>query len=131
MSPCNHEEADTQLFVHAKHSTEAGSKAIITKTNDTDAVVIAVSVLQTLQELGLQQLWVYFERGQNLRWIPIHDLCSTIAEKSKGILFARTFTGCDVVSAFRGKEKKLGRRGMCAMKPTLQQTQSVPTESKG
>ncbi|KAJ8402462.1 hypothetical protein AAFF_G00369510 [Aldrovandia affinis] len=79
---------------------------IMVKASDTDVVVIAVSVLQALQELGLQQLWVAFGQGQHLRWVPVHDLCCTLAEKSKGMLFFHAFTGCDVISAFRGKGKK-------------------------
>ncbi|KAJ8358245.1 hypothetical protein AAFF_G00020150 [Aldrovandia affinis] len=106
VAPYSHEEADTRIFVHARHVTEAGSKVIMVKASDTDVVVIAVSVLQALQELGLQQLWVAFGQGQHLRWVPVHDLCCTLAEKSKGMLFFHAFTGCDVVSAFRGKGKK-------------------------
>ncbi|KAJ8417281.1 hypothetical protein AAFF_G00285080 [Aldrovandia affinis] len=106
VAPCSHEEADTRIFVHARHATEAGSKVIMVKASDTDVVVIAVSVLQALQELGLQQLWVAFGQGQHLRWVPVHDLCCTLAEKSKGMLFFHAFTGCDVISAFRGKGKK-------------------------
>ncbi|KAJ8405154.1 hypothetical protein AAFF_G00321450 [Aldrovandia affinis] len=60
VAPCSHEEADTRIFLHARHATEAGSKVIMVKASDTDVVVIAVSVLQALQELGLQQLWVAF-----------------------------------------------------------------------
>ena len=87
------------------------------KANDTDVVVIAVSVLEALQELGLQQLWVAFGQRQNLKWIPVHDLCCTLAEKSKGMLFFHAFTGCDVVSAFRGKGKNLlGKPGMFVMR---------------
>lgn len=42
-----------------------------------------------------------------MRWIPVHDLCQCIGrERSRGILFFHAFTGCDVVSAFRGKGKK-------------------------
>ena len=55
VAPCSHEEADTWIFVHARHATEAGSKVIMVKASDTD-VVITVSVLQKLHELGLQQL---------------------------------------------------------------------------
>ncbi|KAJ8377441.1 hypothetical protein AAFF_G00259990 [Aldrovandia affinis] len=106
VAPCSHEEADTRIFVHARHATEAGSKVIMVKASDTDVVVIAVSVLQALQELGLQQLWVAFGQGQHLRWVPVHDLCCTLAEKRKGMLFFHAFTGCDVISAFRGKGKK-------------------------
>ena len=42
--------------------------------------------------------------------VPVHDLCCTLAEKSKGMLFFHAFTGCDVVSAFRGKGKKSARQ---------------------
>lgn len=42
-----------------------------------------------------------------MRWIPVHDLCQCIGrERRRGILFFHAFTGCDVVSAFRGKGKK-------------------------
>ena len=59
VAPCSQEEADTRVFVHARHVTEAGSKVIMVIA---DVVVIAVSVLQVLQELGLQQLWVAFAK---------------------------------------------------------------------
>ena len=49
ISLCSHEEADTQIFLHAKNTTVDGSKTLIIKANDTDVLVIAVSVLPTLQ----------------------------------------------------------------------------------
>jgi len=77
------------------------------KANDTDVVVIAISILSSLQELGLQKLWIAFGQGKHLKWIPIHDIVPEIGpEKTNGILFFHAFTGCDVVSAFRGKGKK-------------------------
>ena len=107
LAPCNHEEADTRIFVHARHAATQGSKVLMVKANDTDVVVIAVSALPTLKELGLQHLWIAFGQGQNLRYIPIHDLISTLGpEKTRGMLFFHAFTGCDVVSAFRLKGKK-------------------------
>ena len=76
--------------------------------NDTDVLVIAVATFSQLQELGLQELWLAFGQGRNLKWIPVHELTSTLApERSSGILFFHAFTGCDTVSAFRGKGKKL------------------------
>ena len=42
ISPCNHEKADTRLFLHVQH---ARSKVII-KTVDTDAVIIAIFCLK-------------------------------------------------------------------------------------
>lgn len=35
VAPCSHEEAATRVFVHARHATEAGSKVIMVKANET------------------------------------------------------------------------------------------------
>ena len=35
LDKCFHEEADSRIFVHAKHATEEGSKSIMIKANDT------------------------------------------------------------------------------------------------
>ena len=54
----------------------------------------------------MEKFWLSFGQGGNDRWIPVHDVCQKIGlEKSKGILFFHAFTGCEVVSAFRGKGK--------------------------
>ena len=103
---CIHEKADTRIFLHSKHAAADGNTTIIIKASDTDVLVIAVSVLPILQDLGVEKQWVAFGQGQNLKWIPIHDISPSIGpEKSKGLLFVYAFTGCDV-SAFRGKGKK-------------------------
>ena len=44
------------------------------KESDTDILVIAISVMSTLQAIGLQQLWIVFDQGRNTRWIPEHGL---------------------------------------------------------
>lgn len=106
ISPCSHEEADTRMFVHARHAVKEGKKVLMIKANDTDVVVIAISTLPSLQELGLQKFWLAFGQGVYLRWIPIHELVDTIGpEKTNGMLFFHAFSGCDIVSAFRGKAK--------------------------
>ena len=35
VAPCSHEEADTRIFVHARHAVEEGNKAIMVKASDT------------------------------------------------------------------------------------------------
>ena len=72
--PCSHEEADTQMFVHARHPAQKGSESLLVKESDTDILVIAISVMPTLQAIGLQQLWIVFGQGRNMRWIPAHEL---------------------------------------------------------
>jgi hypothetical protein len=44
------------------------------KASDTDVLVIAVSVLSVLQDLGLKKLWMAFCQSQNLRWTRINLL---------------------------------------------------------
>ena len=54
--PCIHEEADTRIVLHARHAAKEGSKVIMIKTNDTDVLVIAISVPLLLQQIGIVQL---------------------------------------------------------------------------
>lgn len=60
---CSQKEADMWIFVHAKNVAEEGSRLLIIKASDTDILVITVSVLPSLQEIGLQQLWIAFVQG--------------------------------------------------------------------
>ena len=107
VSPCCHEEADTRMFVHARDATTDGRKSIIIKANDTDTLVIAISVLPSLQEIGLEKMWIAFGQGAKMRWIPVHEEVSAIGlEKARGIPYSHVFTGCDIVLAFQGKAKK-------------------------
>ena len=69
VSPCCHEEADTRIFVHARDATTGRRKSIIIKANDTDVLVIAISVLPSLQEIGLEKMWIAFGQGAKMRWI--------------------------------------------------------------
>ena len=64
--PCSHDEADTQIYVHVIHAVRHGSKAMMIKASDTDVLIIAVSVLPSLQQSGLQQLRVSFGQRNNL-----------------------------------------------------------------
>jgi len=83
-----------------------GSKALMIKANDTDVVVIAISVMQSLNEIGLQKLWIAFDQGGNFRWIPVQEVVHTIGqEKASGLPFFHAFPGCDTVSAIRCKWK--------------------------
>ncbi len=107
MAPCFHEEADTRLSLNAWHAAREGYKSILVDANDTDIVVLAISLMPSLIAMGLEEMWVRFGKGEHTRWIPIHDIVSTLGpQKSKGMLFFHAFTGCDVVSGLMAKEKK-------------------------
>ena len=80
------------------------------KANDTDVLVInvAINMCQILNDIGLEKLLVAFGQGSNLWWIPIHDIRRFVGSvKSKRILLLHAFTDRDVVSAFRGKGKRV------------------------
>ena len=108
VAPCTHEEADTRIFVHVRYAATEGYKSLMMiEANDTDIVVIAISLKPSLAATGLEKMWVAFGKGKQRRWIPIHDLVSAIGpEKTSGMLFFHAFTGCDFVSSFNGKGKK-------------------------
>ena len=55
-----------RIFVHAKHALMEGNQTLMIKANDTD-VVVAISILLSLQELGLQKLWIAFSQGKHLK----------------------------------------------------------------
>jgi len=97
VSPCCHEEADSRIFVHARDATTDGSKSIIIKANDMDVLVIAISVLLSLQELGLEKMWIAFGQGDKMRWIPVHEVVSAIGlEKAGGIPYFHEFCMADL-----------------------------------
>ena len=51
-------------------------------------VVIALSlhVLKSLNELGLENMWIAFGQGGNVRWIRVHEVVNAIGpEKASGL----------------------------------------------
>ena len=104
VSPCNHEEADTRVFLHALDMSRRGMQRIMIKTVDTDVIVLAVALFS---ELNLQKLWIDFGSGQTQTCYPIHEICNCLGEESaKAMLFFHAFTGCDQTSFFANCKKK-------------------------
>jgi len=64
LTHCNHEKADTLIFLRSKHASADGSKTIMIKASETDILVIAVSVLPILLDLGVEKLCVAFGQRQ-------------------------------------------------------------------
>ena len=54
VSSCSHREADNQICVHARHAQE-GTKSLLVKASDTDILVIAISVMSTLDMFARKQ----------------------------------------------------------------------------
>ena len=84
LAPCNHEEAGTRMFVHARHAVSHGHRMVMLKANDTDVLVIAITVFPVLKDQGLEKMWLAFGQGNDTRFIPVHDAISTLGpDKSK------------------------------------------------
>ena len=104
LAPCNHEEGDTWMFVHAADAVNQGCQKIMIRTVDTDVVTITVSVIPSID---IAELWVAFGTGRHLRYIPAHSIALSFgAVKSKVLPMFHTYTGCNTVSFFASRGNK-------------------------
>ena len=49
LAPCKHEEAHSRMMIHALDASLHGHRRVKIRSNDTDVVVLAVSIAPTLQ----------------------------------------------------------------------------------
>ena len=104
ISPCNHEEADTRMLLHCWHASQCGSKKLAIRTVDTDVVVLAIFCYQ---QLNVNELWIHFGVGKNVRLLPVHAISKTLGPKMcQAMPIFHALTGCDTVSSFFGKGKR-------------------------
>ena len=111
ITPCNHEEADSRLLLHAAHCLATGHEGIMLTTVDSDVVVLAIFAAAALNPLyKLKKLWFEFMVGKKRCYIPAHELASTMGpEKAQAMPIFHAITGCDTISEFKGKKKKTAR----------------------
>ncbi|KAK3922266.1 Phosphoglycerate kinase [Frankliniella fusca] len=108
LAPCNHEEADTRLFVHVADAAKQGFGRVLIRTSDTDVVVIAVSSVHRLPLV--RELWIHLKAGKKNSFLPVHEMASSLGPaKSLALIGLHAFTGNDNVSSFYsiGKAKAL------------------------
>ena len=104
LEPCNHEETDTRLMVHVVDASFCGLQQILIRTNDTDVVVLAISIVNIIQT---NELWVLYGTGKHTRYLPTHTIAATLGPDKASVLpLFHAFTGCDTVSSFGGRGKK-------------------------
>ena len=110
LAPCNHEEADNRMLLHAADAVQCGFMEILLRTVDTDILILAIAFVEKLQEFQGNQtieLWVGFGTGGHLHYIAAHDISSKLkSQVPKALPFFHAFTGCDTMSSFYGKGKK-------------------------
>jgi hypothetical protein len=103
LPPCNHEEADTRLLLHAADGSVKGHSSIMIKTVDTDVVLLAVA---NVHKMTIDKLWISFGAGTHLRYIPAHSIATVLGpDRCEALPFFHAVTGCDTVSSFAGRGK--------------------------
>ena len=91
-------------MLHVAAAAHEGYNKVLIKTNDSDVVVIAISLFQKMR--GLKHLWVSYGTGSNIRSLPIHDIVCLLGPKAPVLGAFHSLTGCDTSSSFFGKGKK-------------------------
>ena len=103
LQPCNHEEADSRIFLHV-HDAALQHHRVLIRSVDTDVFVLAVAQMQRIPD---KELWLAFGTGKQFRYLPIHDISRSLGPKrSLALPVFHALTGCDIVSFFGGKSKK-------------------------
>ena len=104
LAPCSHEEADSRMMIHALDASLHGYRRVKIRSNDTDIVVLVVSIAPTLQ---LDELWISFGSSKQVRYLPAHTIATSLGlEKASVLPMFHTLTGCGTVSFFSGRGKK-------------------------
>ncbi|KAK6168047.1 hypothetical protein SNE40_021951 [Patella caerulea] len=100
----DHEEADTRMLLHvfqASQSTPAPLDIILC-TVDTDVFVIAL----WMSTVVTARLILFLMTGNRSRQLDLQAMSSTMKEQTtEALVGLHPFTGCDSVSAFKGKGK--------------------------
>ena len=100
------EEADTRMFLHASHAANNGASSVVVESLDTDVAVIGLWVASKLPcNLLLQS-----GGGQHTRCFSLSQLSQSLgAEICEALPGFHAFTGCDLVSSFGRRGKKVGQ----------------------
>ena len=91
-------------MLHTLHASSNGYKKIKIRSNDTDVIVLGVSVVNTIDA---EELWIMHGSGKNIQNVPAHAIATSLGvDKSTSLPMFHALTGCDTVSYFGGRGKK-------------------------
>ena len=104
LEPCNHEEADTRIFLYMKDGLDRQVlHRVLIYTVDTDVIVLAVSAVAKLNNLNLS---IAFGTGTHFRYLNVKNLANSISHYKADVLpMFHAITGCDTIFFFAGKGK--------------------------
>ena len=120
LEPCNHEEADSRIFVHVLDAIKQGHSKIMIRTVDTDVVILAITAISFFAECynnASLELWIAFGVGKSFRYIAAHHLAARLEQRGSVLPIFHALTGCDTVSFFQGKGKKTAWEVWCSFSP--------------
>ena len=96
LAPCNHEEADTRIFLHLADAVHEGFHKILFHTVDSNVVVLCVAVVAKVE---VKELWIAFGTGKHFRYFPAHAIAASLGpSKSQALPMFHAYTGCDIYS---------------------------------
>ena len=61
---CDYKEADTQTFVHVRHTISEGHTTLMVNADASHILMIAIVVAQVLNDTGLEEQWNAFDQEQ-------------------------------------------------------------------
>ena len=103
------EEADSRLLLHAHHASKNHDNVIMV-ARDTDILAIALGVVDKIPNLYIKR-----QTPSGVGFVSVNEIAKNIGnEQSRAIPGYHSFTGCDSVSSFAGKGKKIGLKLMLA-----------------
>ena len=99
------EEADTRLLLHAAHAARPSKfAAVIIVTEDTDVLVLCLA----FKSFILPSMFIKCSSQTRVKYLHVSRIVEQIGARTcKSLPGFHTFTGCDTVSAFQGREKVL------------------------
>ena len=108
LSPCDHEEADTRMILHASNILEDMSSVTL-RTVDTDVLVLAVA-LSNMNPT--KKIWVSFGVDDQKKMFSAHEICIQVGpEKAQALPTFHAFTGCDRCLHLKMSERKRHGKG--------------------
>lgn len=118
---CDHEEADTRMFLHAAHASQS-YKNIIIKSPDTDVLVLAISLIENINA----HLFISYGTLKSMKIYDINVIYQTLgSDVSKALIGVHVYTGCDSVSSFKGKSKVKAYKAMTDSKEYIAAFQAL------
>ena len=106
LSPTDHEEADTRMFLHMLSGANNSHRKILIQANDTDVIILGLRAFALKDDI-MEELWITYSTGSKFCYVAIHQVVQSIGKpRAMAMPAYHAFTGCDTTSTFFGRGKK-------------------------